>query len=249
MPRGADLTFDVDSVRFDRALRSFVEELGWDSEKAVKENTRLLILQIIKFTPPKTYSQGIKAVERDINRAMTVLDPDKWRSPKIRDIIRRKDLNALREMVRRIPAISDYKVENFDPQRLHESKRDRRGRIQRSKKVFVVDKAGHKAYVKHKKGNVGSAKAGWYPGLVASGGTAPNFIAKHSSNFGDADVNDLRDKRNPRIRVRNFSVAAQSLNAQNHTVNSAVRMRARVMENNVKHLIEKAANHAGLPHH
>lgn len=246
MPRGNGLTFDVDSLRFDRAMTAFSTKFGIASADIVKTETRLLLQQIIKFTPPKTRAQGRQAVARDIGRAMNPLDASTFTSKKIAAFIRKKDVNSMREIVRRVPRWKNYTVEEFDPRRLHEEKRDSRGRIQRSKNVFVLDKKGWKKYVRRKQQNVGSGKAGWWPGLQAVGGAVPSYIARQASRFGVVDMSKANNKHSPHIRVMNFSTSAISQNDQNHTVQSAVRMRARSMESHIKRMASEIAKSSGL---
>jgi len=248
MPTGSGFTFNIDSIRFDKAMAAF-RSLGIESKVIVKDETRFLVKQVIKFTPPKTLAQGRKAVARDIKNAMEPLDDTKFTSKKISMLIRNKDVNSMREVVRRIPTMKASTVEEFDPVRLHERRRDSRGRVQRSKGVFVLDKKGWKKYVSKKQKNVGSAKAGWWPSLAAVGGSVPSWVSRHSNRFGSVDTSRLESNTSPRIRIQNFSTAANSQNQQNHQVESAVRMRARSMEGKARHMVEQAAKAGGLTVH
>lgn len=249
MPLGAGLTFNVDSIRFDRAMAVLSREVEGGAPKVVKDETKLLLQQVIRFTPPKTLAQGRAAVARDVQRAMTPLDDTKFTSKKIATAIRQKNVNAMRDIVRRIPSMRDYGVEEFDPIKLHQNKRDSRGRIQRNKKIFVLDKKGWKRYAKATQKHVGSAKAGYWPGLQAVGGTVPSWVSRHSGIFGGVDAGKLYDPHSPRIRITNHSRAAISQEQQTHSVESAVRMRARSMEGKFRHLIAEKARLAGLEVH
>lgn len=249
MPTGAGLTFDVDSIRFDRAMAAF-EKLGIEAPKIVKDETRLLLAQVIRFTPPKTLAQGRGAVKRDIGRAIDNVNPDTFHSKRLATMIRTQDVNAMRDAVRRIPSMKDYTVERWNPEAQHEAKRDNRGRIQRNQKVMVLNEGKRlKKYFNLRAKAVGSAKAGYWPGLQAVGGAVPNWVAKHASKFGSVDAGKLNDSHAPRIRIQNFSEAARSQNDENHSVQSAVKMRARSMESKARRMILDAAKSGGLETH
>lgn len=240
---------DVENEKFDVAIRKFVTDLGLAAPDVVKEETRLLLAQCIKFMPPKTYSQGRKAVSRDIKRSMASLDETRFRSKRIANLIRKNDVNAVREIVRRCPAMRDFDVQEFDPQKLHEDKRDNRGRIRKFQKILVLKRGKVKSYIRARQRSVGSAKAGFWPGLQAVGGAVPAYIAKHASKYGSVDISKLASKTDSQVRITNYSKAAVSDNEFEHVVESAVKMRGRSMESKFRRMVKEKAEAAGLSAH
>ena len=74
--------------------------------KALRGEGRQLASRLVRFTPPKTLSQGRKAVARDIRRAVLPLRPGDFDSKRIRQLIRKRDYSGLGSRVRQLPRVA-----------------------------------------------------------------------------------------------------------------------------------------------
>jgi len=114
------LTFQMNEARYRDVLNRFVRELKADADQLLREEMRLLLRDMIKFTPPKNKRQGAKAVEADIQKAVGLLDQDSFSRAKeevrlpMRELIRRKDNETLQAALRSMDK-RNWIVKTFNP--------------------------------------------------------------------------------------------------------------------------------------
>lgn len=189
-----DVAVNVDLTGLDRAILRYVEELGIEGAKVVKNTGRLLAAELLRLTPPKSYAQGRAAVERDINRAMWSLDPAKIHNKVLRTAVQDQEFDVVQAFLNALQrtgksgAFAGYRLEHFSPE-LHRRARDRRGRVQRSQKIIVLERAEHKRYVKEIQGHVGSTKFGWGIGAQRLGVNVPSWVLGHNPALGSYEEN------------------------------------------------------------
>ena len=100
------ITLKFDEASYRHALNRFVYELKADGVVLLKEEMRLLLRDIMRFTPPKSNAQGRKAVNRDVAKAVNVLDGSSFGRAKqdvrdrMRTLIARKDNETLQKVMR-----------------------------------------------------------------------------------------------------------------------------------------------------
>lgn len=194
-----NLPTQVNTVPLEQAIQRYVHELGLEGPKIVKQVFRLIIRDVMSITAPKQNAQGRKAVQRDINKAVYMLDPSKVKRKTLRQAILDREYDIIRIILSRTKAgrWKNVQVVPFNPS-LHTSVRDRRGRVPRSKNIVTPDVREHKKYVRMIQGHVGYTRAGWAPAARMAGATVPGWVSRHQSPPGTAK-DDTSNKVDPRM--------------------------------------------------
>ena len=251
-----NLTATVDATRFNDQMARLKDALigagkMGDAATVVQDEARRFVQTVMRFTPPKTLAQGRKAVARDIRRAMTPVEPKMFTSPKLRDRVReilsegefKKELTVARRSKRtsayaQLVELMDsaggwkkWRVERFDS-KLHTKVRDNRGRVQRAKRVLVMEANLHKKYVADVQKRVGTMKSGWAPALRSLGGAneIPSWVARHTNNPGFV-VNNIADSAVPSVTIGN---TAKGVGQLRHFVQGALDARANAMGKRIR---------------
>lgn len=229
-----NLTATLDATRFNdqmgRLRDAFIGagQIG-DAAVIVADEARKFAIQCMRFTPPKSLEQGRKAVNRDILRAMTPLDIETIKNKRLRSILASRDNEAFRSFQAKSKTFKRWRVEPFDPDRLHKRVRDRRGRVQREKKVFVLERNEVARYIAAKQRQVGYMRSGWAPAILALGGRLPAWVARHRHNPGFV-VSALHGA-SPSVTIGNV---ANGIGRIRHIAESALRARERAIRRRVK---------------
>jgi hypothetical protein len=231
-----NLQVDVDHQAYGEALAEFIRYHGATLPKALRSEGRQLALRLVKFTPPKTLSQGRKAVARDIQRAVQPLKPAQFDSKRIRQLIRKKDREALEAVFGNFPNTSSlHGVKVIDPNfpEDHRKARDRRGRVRKFQRVVTPDAAKVRDYIKTVQERVGRGRAGWAVALLALGGNTQGWIVRHAK----PDTGEIQDRSDVRgfIQMDNRSEWAEA-GDEDRIVANAIRSRTR----NVREALAKA---------
>lgn len=185
---------------FERAMLRYVEDLGLSFPAAVKQSSRLLNAELLRNTPPKTYAQGRAAVRRDIAHAMWLLDPNKVHNLTLRQAVIDQEFEVVKAFMKQRGAWPGFRLEHFS-RALHQSQRDRRGRVQRSRKVIVLEKRDYNQYVREIQGHVGSTKFGWAISGRHLGVAIPSWVLGHSERQGSYSEN--LNPKNPEVVMTN----------------------------------------------
>jgi hypothetical protein len=200
-----DVTTSVDFSAYDLAVLRYVQDLHLEAPKVVRISGRLLAHELIRITPPGTLAQGRQAVAGDISRAMWAIDPAKIHNKVLRQAVQDQEFDVVQAFLNSIRnkggLLSNYRLEHFSPQ-LHQSKRDRRGRVRRSQRVIVLERREHQRYVKTVQGHVGSAKYIWGMGEQLFGGSVPSWITRHHQGLGTIEDN-LANQDDPNVVMTN----------------------------------------------
>lgn len=241
------MTFTIDDSKFRAQLARFVDELGLEAKDVVRDQTRLLLKQVIAFTPPKTLAQGRAAVARDIKRSMTPINLDFFPNARMRDRVEqlagKNDVTGLRDVFQTSTSWRNWRVEPFSPS-LHTGDRDRNGRVRKNRMVFIPETVGGQfaKYVATVQKFVGRLKAAWGPAYLAVGGTLPAWVARHASPRGSVQIN-FGDPQRPSIEFRNRAVGVGHLR---HPFASAMRFRAEGMRRDIARRLKLAAKKSGF---
>lgn len=166
-------TVTVESAAFANALRRFNREVKGDTQKFILEQSGMFVKDAVKYTFPKKRMHGVKAVRRDISRAVTPLRInasdgvpatfDDIRDERLREklnaLLRAKNYRALEAILKKFRG-EKTKVVRFSD-RLHRSVRDSRGRVTRDQHTYTPDYKDWKKYRQKIEKRVGLHKHGW----------------------------------------------------------------------------------------
>lgn len=177
--------FDIDEAGYRNALNQFVTELNANGELLLKEEMRLLLRDVVSFTPPKTQAQGRKAVDADLRRNAAPLDAQKIKIPRMAELVRKRDVEAIQKFA------DNIKGGFFNRRRLlqttediqaeHRRNRTRYGRVRSDKRNMALLSVWRK-YTREVQDRVGFAKAGWLRAAEGVGLKLPNFVTRHAGN-------------------------------------------------------------------
>ena len=233
-----NITTRVDMAQFDRAVLRLVEDLGLSFPNAVKQSARLLNAELLRFTAPRSRAQGRAAVARDIANAMWLLDPKKIHNETLRQAVLDEDIDAVQKFLTFAgKQFRTYQVRAFD-RLLHQSKRDRRGRVQRSQRIIVLERPEYNRYVREIQGHVGALKFGWAISGRRLGVAIPAWVMGHSERQGDYDEN--LNPKTPTIAMTNRAPGVQ--NIDRGFVQRMVDRRTRAMTRDVERILAGGAN-------
>ena len=256
------LSITIDDSRFRAQLARFVDELGQDAREVVRGQTRLLLKQVIGFTPPKTLAQGRAAIGRDITRSMTPILLEDFPNAKMRERVKelaeKQDIAGLKSFLANTKSWRNWRVEPFSPS-LHTSARNKRGRVTRSQRVFIPElarKSGRQfrstsrasawnKYMATMQGFAGRLKAAWGPAYEAVGGALPSWVKRHASPRGSVAVH-FGDPKRPAIEFRNGAVGVGQLI---NPFRAAMRIRAKALAGDISRKLRDAKKTAGVKRH
>lgn len=202
--------FTTNQPEWDRAFVNWVGVANLSIREAMRTQGRLLFERLINWrggaiaTPPQSKTQGDRAVQRDIYRAVFPLRAEGFNDPRTRKRVRQliDDGNHVRlqELIRAGMFGNNVKgafLAEFDPI-MHKSQRKSRGRVPRtSSKAYryaTDDVAKLKEYIKRKQGMVGQAKGGWAKSLKRLGGKPSGWYGKHEKAGEFEDRLDVKSK-------------------------------------------------------
>ena len=242
------LTLQIESTRWRMQAQKMIATLGVDQRTFLRDQFRLLLDQIGKFTPPNFLAQGRKRVKADIAKIAQPFDDAKFHSKRLAEIIRTGDHRAFAAFA--IRAKKDWPlVRTSHLPSLHAAARDNRGRVRRSvKPPFIIGRADATAfrrYVAAKQSKVGLARSGWAPALLAVGGTVPDWVARHGLAHGAVE-DRTSDPTNPTLTARNRTPWASRRDEGERILANALASRRRAMETNLRALVRAAAQKSGL---
>jgi hypothetical protein len=231
-----NLSVDVDYKDYAEAIGEFIRERGTTLPKALRFEGRQLALRLVRLTPPRTLSQGRKAVARDIQRAVRPLRPADFTSKRIRKLIRKRDYSGLEAVFARFPQGSDLRgvsvVEPNFPQ-MHEEARASRGRVHKFQRKVTPAADKVREYIRTVQSRVGRGRAGWGVSLIALGGKPQAWVVRHANR--NTGVFEDRADVAGYIRMENRSEWAEA-GDDDRIVANAIRSRTR----NIREAIVKA---------
>jgi hypothetical protein len=188
----------VDTSKFEGWAKLYAEEFGVMSTDVLRYHTRLLYGAIIENLPPfgkkkDAKSTGEKAVKRDIQNALSLLEADKFTNPSIKKMIQKKEYDKLNKVLDNLPSKSGLfkKIAvRFDKNIIQDARDPRTGNIYGKKTSTVtLDKQPYNKNIRELLSHVGRLKSMFVNGFLALGGKGvTSWIARHAgfkSKFSD----------------------------------------------------------------
>ena len=252
-----NMTLEADAFR--HMIELITTTTKTDARKVVKEEARLLLQQIIKFTPPfgeqyltstgKTRRPhgktiGRQAVDRDIRRALNPMLEEDWRSPRIKEVIRNRDTKAMMAILDNMKYTKSKGMTEWagDFRSQHLKVRDNYGRVRKKSNVFTFDGKGTLNYIKKVQKRVGMAKGSWGKALSLAGGTpAPwtiKALAESSKNI-HKELDHMNDPVNPSLTVVSAARGVKGNDRLAHHVKGAFRVRALSMVSKLSRMLNQ----------
>ena len=186
-------TVDIEYQDYAQAFSEFVRERGTLLPKALRGEGRQLASRLVRFTPPKTLSQGRKAVARDVRRAVLPLRPGDFDSKRIRQLIRKRDYSALEAVFANFPEshqLHGVSVGEAKLPGMHQEARDRRGRVRKFQGRATPDADKVRDYIKEVQGQC-------WPRPIGLGGRARGAGRQTAGLGGPACGAGYRQDRGP----------------------------------------------------
>jgi hypothetical protein len=218
----------LNSYEFRKAVEQVADKTGVSAADVLRDQMRLLVQTLYKWTPPPKKSAGVNRVKADLAKLFT---------PYLDESILQDYLDEMDERGANLVYRTDSKGNLYtikrdqivlDPitmREVHQQHRDRRGRVRnigRSSKYLVPLKMFRK-YVKEVTKHVGKLRAGWMPAMALfNARSAPSWVADNRA-FGmlhgeasDRLNNDLKgmlvaENRVPYIRDEGMLTRAMRL--------------------------------------
>ncbi len=196
----------VDTRSFESAMNQFIALKRISLREGLRLQAGLLADELVRDTPPekgtvqgKAYGArkaGEARLDRDIRRAVRPLDPSKWNSEPLADLIREKRYEALQLAFRNF---SSERIVPFAPA-VHEQARDEDGRVRKSRNRATPDYREEAAYDRQMRRRVGLAKGGWVAAQRALGRKVQAWLLPHA---WVGDFVDQTDAAEPRVQIVN----------------------------------------------
>lgn len=222
-------------------LKDLARLTGSSGADVLKSEAAKFVRQAVRFTPPKTLAQGRKAIARDIDRAVTTIDPAKARSERMRKVVEAQDYAAMLAILQKSNKGKAWRVEKFSPS-LHRSVRDRRGRVRRQQKVLTPDIQQVKKYVAATQKQAGYARSGWVPAMRSLNLPVASWMGRHSTGKAGAVENNLT-AANPSITMHHHS---SKIPGYARIVDSALKSRAQAVNTLIMRVLERQSVNLGF---
>lgn len=222
----------------------------------VKEQSKLAVFEVIKMTPPTSdrpirepfstqRKKGNDAIERDVRKLFQPITDllifqttDKRLQKELKDHVRQRDASWLQNILRHLdvlPAGGRVLVE-ASPE-IHRRARDSRGRIRRTRPIFVIDARSIDRLIKHEQSQVGTGKAGWATGAKRLGVKGiPQWILKHNA---PGTMKDDTKGATPSITITNDVPHIQAAGRAKRVVEQVLANRVRAMKAQVEAVLKK----------
>lgn len=226
---------------FEQAIVRYIRDLGMDSVRVIRQQGRLLLLEVMRLTPPKTRAQGRRAVAQDVKRAVRVIRPTEFRSKELRRLIRERDYPRLQAAFDDIGdgPLAGVRVEPFEPE-LHTKARNKRGVVPKgTRPVLTLDSKAVQEYIREVQDHVGRAKGGWAVGAKKLGGSVPAWVSRWSGvgKFEDRADNPVLSY----IRADNLSEWTRR-GDDDRVLGRAMEGRAKAIVGDIERRLARAAN-------
>jgi hypothetical protein len=259
------MTVDVkiDTTEFDRAMRRFGAESKRTSLEILTQQAKLFVRDIVRITPPSTGKtsivKGKNRLVSDICRIVQTLPAAKFNKPGLYNeesvaTFAHQGAGPVGEiqhkMLRSAAAIEKW----------HQSRRNNRGRVPkinkrattgiRKRDLKLLDQgyttpALLTAYIKVQLTKIGILASGWNAAATRLGLVLPQWITRHGTSRGQAEV--LTSGGTVKIRITNAVLFAGDVSGMERRVQSALNNRAKQMDKQVDdYAVKKASRAAGF---
>ena len=183
------ISVQVDTYGLENKLHLLAKEARVAPGLVIKEETRLLTQNIIRLTPPASNAQGRAAVMGDMRRVVTELDAENIKWDPLKRAVQKRDERLIATLLQR-KKNKQRLAGSFEIQQQHERLRTKYGRINRgTKPQLAALPRVFNAYLRQVQSRVGWARGAWVSALIAAGGRAPSWYARHADRSGYAIAN------------------------------------------------------------
>lgn len=216
---GITLTFAT--AQYKHAMNQFVTKLNADGRVLLKEEMRLLLGQIVDFTPPtksprsdqvryNAKQRGNTAIENDMSRLAKPMDWKNIELPALAKAVHARDIEAIKSIAKHIKGWKDRPIlpSVAQIQESHLRNRTQYGRIRSNKKqlAFLDDWTKYTGTLKKR---VGWTRAGWWKGAQAVGLRMPSWVLRHKSYapsgyYAPTPTNMSISSTNGSIKIPNY---------------------------------------------
>ena len=234
----------INQARYRDGLNQFVNRLGADAQLLLKEEMRLLLREVVRFTPPKTFAQGRAAVGKDLVKNATPLDHSKIKWPRLAELVRKRDLDGIQKLT------DSVKKGFWQGRKLltstsqiadeHRRNRNRYGRVRSDRRNMAVLAIWNRC-TRDVQSRVGFAKAGWVTAARAVGLSMPGWVTRLSGAAGGGYVAPNQN----RLVIEAINRSTKIPNYEQRVVSSAVRSRAMSIESELKRLLAGGKSRRG----
>ena len=254
------ITVEIRTENFEATLKDFAQRLGIALPKVVKVESRLLMAEVIKWTPPfdggHASTEGIEArnigkqtVARDIRRAIYPLIESEWYKPEIKEAINRLDQEKLKIVLKN--GRGRARNPTFGPvsKATHRKFRDSRGRVQHPSGIFTFATNTHAEYTRKMQTRVGMAKGSWAAAYTAAGGKMPAWMMKAAAQSGGQSstfFNNLDDPVNPSMEITSTALGVRGNNKLKSQINFALELRSKAMASKFRRMLSDPIKYKNL---
>ena len=234
---------DVDTSKFLNSVKAYTYANDLELKLVMREQFRLLAQRCLDYLPPKTKSQGQKAIQSEINKKFLSLEyytenfklDDEKAQERARLYLRNKDFKKFDEMKKDMKFLSNVELKNtFEKSDI---KRNTKGRIISGTKILLRKPSGLKKYVALKKKQVGRLKGSFGTVIRNLGGKVPAWI-KSTSEY--SFINKLNDTNNIGASLTSTVPYSTGVNSAVNAVNRAISSRQRDILNSIGKGLNKA---------
>lgn len=255
MPLQADVF--LDDREFQRQLGQWLRYTDRALPDEMRHQGRLWGEMVMRFTPPKNYAQGRRAVARDINRVFARRERGflEWIVEHFGADVEELTLNAGGGKPLHIHW-AGVDVGGLLMSVHHESKRGPKGRVRRSvgrapstwfdPDRLAVPDAVFRRYVRARQQRVGLAKSGWAIGVLMLGGRVPRWVQRHLAGRWGAFVDETGNRTSPALTYFNYSPWGRNTAEAGRIMTAATRVRARALAGAVRWTLEQRARELGI---
>lgn len=218
---------------------------GWP--EIIREQMRLLLLRMVKATPPRTRAQGRRKIDADIRRVFADFgdvrfDAPRLNNPRFRKAWRQNDYHIIQRFLGPGNFTEGYRLASIPDYQVHQTARKDYGAVSRHRQphVAITRRGKLRAYIRDIQQRVGIAKAGWIAAARDTHARLPQWLNAHGLRYSTR-VDRATRRRNPYYEAHNKAHHLAQLNRGGKIVEFALRARARDMQKRVNHLIKSSA--------
>ena len=254
------IVISLNTEVFQATMADFSRRLGIALPKVVAFEGKMLLAEVIKWTPPFNNGDesvagmgarkiGQTAVRRDVVRAIYPLQESKWREQSVKKAIAERNSAALVSILNRSKGnVRNAVFRAFAPA-VHKNSRDALGRVKRSKGVFTFDARDELNYINKVKSRVGMAKGSWAAAFIAMGGRLPAWVtnaAAQSKGSPSVFVNNLSDPVNPSISITSQALGVRGNTKLQKQIRFSSEVRSKAMASKARRMMSDPIKHANL---
>jgi hypothetical protein len=231
----------VDTRQLENKLHVLARVARVTPGQVIKEEVKLATQQIIRLTPPNNLAQGRKAVASDMRNVVTSLpsDSDRPAFKVLNRVVKSGNVAAIQKILNGWKTKPKLATNGAQIKAEHLNKRTRYGRVHARANLMALARDANR-YLREVQSRVGWAKGSWVRTLIAAGGSAPSWIARHASAAGSVIANF---GENPRVIAIAHNV---KIPGYQRTVDAAIRTRERIAQRKIDRIVAGKATNLGF---